>query len=117
LPHPLPAGTALRAILTEATDGATTTRTQYDLPGGAWLELTQRVSAEQYEGAGWGEARYDPEAQQLAVGAARSYLVRRYGAWLLNWKLGTAGFELRTPVDALAAEELAGLAASVQLMP
>jgi len=113
----LPAGTALRAILTEATDGVTTTRTQYDLPGGAWLELTQRVTAQQYEGAGWGEARYDPEAQQLAVGTTTGYVVRRYGAWVLNWKLGAAGFELHAPIDALTVEELAGLAASVQLMP
>ncbi|HEX9372211.1 MAG TPA: hypothetical protein VF897_14445, partial [Roseiflexaceae bacterium] len=113
----LPAGTALHVILTERVDSATTTRAQYGLSSGALLELAQRVSAEQYEGAGWGEARYDPEAQQLAVGTTTGYVVRRYGAWVLNWKLGAAGFELHAPIDALTVEELAGLAASVQLMP
>lgn len=113
----LPAGTAFHAILTEWVDRETTIHSQYDLPGGAWLELTQRVTAEQYEGAGWGEARYDPEARQLAVGTTTGYLVRRYGTWVLDWKIGTIGFELHAPDEALTAEELAGIAASVQSMP
>jgi hypothetical protein len=113
----LPAGTVLHAILAESADRETTIRSQYDLPGGAWLELAQRVTTEQYEGAGWGEARYDPEAQQLSIGITTGYLVRRYGAWMLDWKIGTTGFELRTPAESLTAQELTGIAASVQSMP
>ena len=112
-----PAGASLDGVAVEVTMGTATFTTRYALFGGAWLALLQRTSAEPYEGAGWGEARYDPEAVNVAVDGTQGYLVRHYDAWVLNWKLDNVGLELRAPVAALSADELAQLAAQVEVKP
>ncbi len=90
-----------------------TTRQGYRLPGGARLELAQFYANPAYENAGWGEARYDAEAQRLSAGGQPAYLIQRLGWWTLDWKVGDDGFELRAPVDSLSSADLLRLAESV----
>lgn len=113
----LSAGAALLAVQAEVVPGWAMITTRYDLPNQAWLTLTQRVTTEQYDSAGWGETRYDSEAQPVLVGAEAGYLIRRYDVWVLNWKLGTTGLELRAPASAFSADALTQLAAGVTLAP
>jgi hypothetical protein len=112
-----PAAVAMLGVQAEVVPGWMTITTQYVMPNQVWLDLTQRATTAQYESAGWGEARYDPEAQQVQIGSASGYLVRHYGIWTLNWKLGTTGLELRAPASGLAAAELVQLATTVEVAP
>jgi hypothetical protein len=86
----------------------------YRLPDDVWLELTQMVTAVQYASAGWGQARYAPEARPVTVGQATGYLVRQFGWWVLDWKEGDVGFELRAPVQAFSLEELLNVATGMR---
>jgi len=64
--------------------------------------------------AGWGQARYAPEARPVTVGETRGYVVQQFGWWTLDRKVGDVGFELRAPVLALSLEELVNIATGVQ---
>lgn len=112
-----PPGASLVTVQAEVLPGWATITTRYDLPNQSWLDFTQRVTTEQYYTAGWGEARYDPEAQPVSVGAEQGYLIRRYDVWVLNWKSGSTGLELRVPVAALSSDELVHLATTVETSP
>jgi hypothetical protein len=89
-------------------------RQVYRLAGNHWFELTQMNWTEHFENAGWGSARYDPEAQRVSVAGATGYLIRQFDWWILDWKIGDVGFELHAPVAALPREQLVSIAASVQ---
>jgi len=112
-----PAGAALVGVAAEVVPAQATFTTRYELANGAWLALTQRATSERYDSAGWGAARYDPEASVVAVGATQGYLIRRYGVWTLNWKPSDTGLELRAPLGTLAADDLVQLAVHVQTAP
>jgi len=86
----------------------------YYLPDDVWLELTQMVTTEHYASAGWGQARYAPEARPVTVGETMGYVVQQFGWWTLDWKVGDVGFELRGPVQAFSLEDLLALATGVQ---
>lgn len=109
--------TTLAGVDAEILPGWATITTRYDPPDAAWLDLTQRLTSEQERGARWGEARYDPEAREVAVGSARGYLIQQYSRWVLNWELGASGLELRAPAAAVSADDLIGIAARVALAP
>ncbi len=117
-PKQLPPGAALDRVEIQVNqyDGshASTTTQFYRLPTGAWLELTQLDSTDHYSGAGWGRARYDYEAQSVTVSGEQGYLIRQFGWWYLDWKVGEVGFELQSPVEALSSEELTAIAASLR---
>ncbi len=76
--------------------------------------LEQINSTEQFTSAGWGRARYEAEAQQVTVSGSTGYLVQQLGWWILDWKIGTVGFELRAPVGAVARDELLQMANGIQ---
>ncbi len=79
-----------------------------------WLELEQMNSTEQYSSAGWGRARYDEEAQQVTVSGSTGYLVQQLGWWILDWKIGAVGFELRAPVGGMWRDDVLQIANRVQ---
>ena len=116
--HPahLPGGAQLNSVSVETGSGGEVNVSQaYYLPGNTWLELTQIATAEQYEGAGWGQARYDQEARPASVNSSAGYLTQRFGWWILDWKVDDVGFELRAPVSAFPQDDLVAMAAGVQL--
>ena len=86
----------------------------YRFAENSWLELTQMNWTEKFESAGWGQARHDPEAQQVRVSGATAYLVKQFDWWILDWKVGDVGFELHAPVGAISREQLLQIAQSVQ---
>jgi len=117
-PHQLPAGAALDSIQVKTRADRdrrwTDVYQSYRLTDDIWVELTQMVTTAQYASAGWGQARYAPEARPVTVGETAGYVVRQFGWWVLDWKVGEVGFELRAPVTALSLENLLALAARVQ---
>ena len=117
-PGRLPAGATLDAVQVETmayVEGRWTNVTQaYRLPDGDWLELIQMITTERYDSAGWGQARYAWEARPVTVGQSTGYVIRRFGWWLLDWKVGDVGFELRAPVSALSLEYLLAIATGLQ---
>ena len=64
--------------------------------------------------AAWGRARYAPDARPVSVGQITGYVVQQFGWWMLDWKVGDVGFEVRASVTALSLEELLTLATGVQ---
>jgi hypothetical protein len=72
------------------------------------------VSSERYDGAGWGQARYAPEARPASVVQATGYVIQRFGWWVLDWKVDNVGFELRAPLPALSLDDLVTIVAGVQ---
>ncbi len=114
----LPAGTTLESIQVESSADRdarwVTVRQIYRLPDGARLELAQFYTNQQYDSAGWGQARYNAEARAASVGGQPAYLVQRFGWWSLDWKIGNDGFELRVPVEALPASGVMALAEGVR---
>lgn len=86
----------------------------YRLTTNNWLELTQMNWTEQFESAGWGQARYDPEAQVVHVSDATAYLVKQFDWWILDWKVGNIGFELHAPARVVSVDQLLRIAESVQ---
>ena len=114
----LPAGAALDAVQVETMayeEGQRTNVTQaYRLPDDTWLELIQMVTTEHHASAGWGGARYAWEAHPVTVGQSTGYVIQRFGWWMLDWKVGDVGFELRAPVSALSLEDLLAIATGVQ---
>ncbi|MFB0535430.1 MAG: hypothetical protein ACETWR_10650 [Anaerolineae bacterium] len=117
-PSSLPPGSELTTVqvgTTQYEGGQRANITQvYRLSSGTWLELTQMVSSERYDGAGWGQARYAPEARPASVGQATGYVIQRFGWWVLDWKVDNVGFELRAPLPALSLDDLVTIAAGVQ---
>jgi hypothetical protein len=117
-PHALPNGTTLESIQMEITryDAQSSTKTAqlYRLSDNYWLELTQKNDTEQYESAGWGEARYAPDAKQVKIAGTMGYLIPRLGWWALDWKVGDVGLELHAPIELFSQEQLSSLAESVQ---
>jgi len=117
-PGRLPPGAALDAVRVESR--ADRDRRWVDvhqthrLPGGDWLELTQMIMTGQNGVAGWGRARYAPEARPVAVGENIGYAVLQFGWWALDWKAGDVGFELRAPAQAFSLEDLLSIAASIE---
>ena len=86
----------------------------YHLVDDLWLELMQRARTEPWAGFGWGQARSAPEARPVAVGQTTGYVVQRFDWWVLDWRVGDVGFELRAPVTALSLEDLLAIADSVE---
>jgi hypothetical protein len=80
-----------------------------------WLELKQINSTEQCSSAGWGRTCYESEAQQVTVSGSTGCLVQQLGWWILDWKSGAVGFELRAPEGGIARDELLRMADHVQL--
>ena len=119
-PGQLPAGAVLDGVQVETRADQdrrwTDVYQSYRLPDDAWLELTQMVTtpAKQYTSARWGQARYAPEARPVTVGETTGYVVQQFGWWILDWKVGDVGFELRAPVLAFSLEELLNIATGVQ---
>ena len=117
-PGALPDDTTLDSVQVETTADRDRRWTDvyqlYRLPGGDWLELTQMVTTARYESAGWSQARYAPEARLVSMGRTTGYVVQRFGWWVLEWKVGDVGFELRAPVEALSLEDLLATATGVQ---
>lgn len=97
--------------------GPTNVEQLYRLPTGGALRFIQMINTEQYTSAGWGLARFDPEARPVAVGTTPGYLIQHFGWWELDWKLGDVGFALHTPIDALSADDLLAIADSVRPAP
>lgn len=114
----LPEGSALERVKVETSTSEdhrwTDVSQMYRLPKGSWLELTQMTTTARYAGAGWGQARYAPEARPVTVGQTEGYVIRRFGWWVLDWKGDDVGFELRAPVEAFSLEELLSLAATAE---
>jgi hypothetical protein len=117
-PHQLPAGAALNSIQVKVRADQNRRWTDvyqfYRLPDDMWLELAQMVTTAQYASAGWGQARYAPEACPVTVRQTTGYVAQCFGWWVLDWKVGDVGFELRAPVTVLSLENLLALAARVQ---
>jgi hypothetical protein len=53
----------------------------------------------------------------MQIGNTPGYLMRRYGIWTPNWRLGTTGLELRAPAVAFGADDLVQLATTVEATP
>ena len=110
----LPAGAVLDEVQVETRTSGERRRTNvsqmYRLTDDAWLELIQMVTTDHYASVGWGQARYEPEARLVAVGENTGYAVQRFGWWVLDWKVGDVGFELRAPVSALSLDDLLSIA-------
>jgi hypothetical protein len=116
-PRQLPTGAAWSATQVETAtyDGnlrADVTQV-YLMPGSSPLRLVQMVTTERYASAGWGTARYAPEAQMVAIGPIGGFAVRRFGWWTLDWKIGDVGFELQASAAELPLQDLASIATSV----
>jgi hypothetical protein len=117
-PKQLPPGTTLDRVEVEDSTYDSNRRLfvwqVYHFAENSWMELTQMNWTEKFESAGWGQARFDPEAQQLRVSGATAYLVKQFDWWILDWKMGDVGFELHAPVGAISREQLLQIAQSVQ---
>jgi len=117
-PDPLPDGATLDAVQIEIRTHAERSwidvYQSYRLPEDAWLELTQMVTTERYASAGWGQARYAPEARLVTVGQTAGYAIQRFDWWVLDWKCDDVGLELRAPVQALSLENLLAIATGVK---
>lgn len=115
----LPAGAVLDGVQVETRTSGERRRTNVSqmvrLPDNTWLELIQMVTTDHYANAGWGQARYAPEAHLVAVGQNAGYAVQRFGWWVLDWKVEDVGFELQAPVPALSLDDLLRIATGVQL--
>ena len=115
----LPAGAVLDNLQVETRASGerhwTNASQMYRLPDDTWLELIQMVTTEHYASAGWGQARYAPEARLVAVGQNTGYVIQRFGWWVLDWIAGDVGFEFQAPAQAVSLDELLAVAASVQL--
>lgn len=115
---PLPDGATLDGVQVEIRTHAKRSwidvYQSYRLPENAWLELTQMVTTERYASAGWGQARYAPEARLVTVGQTAGYAIQRFGWWVLDWKVGEVGFELRAPVRTVSLEGLLSVATSAK---
>jgi hypothetical protein len=90
------------------------TRELYRADNDTWFELTQLNNTEKYANAGWGQARYESDAQQADVAGTQGYLIRRLGWWVLDWKRGDVGFELRAPVDKFSDAQILQWARAVE---
>jgi hypothetical protein len=105
----------LRVVASPIAGQRRTSVTQvYRLPDGTQLKLIQSFTTENFDAVLWGEARSMPEAQAVLIADNPGYIVQRFGQWLLDWKSGESGFELKAPVPAISLEELVNIAASVQ---
>jgi hypothetical protein len=117
-PHLLPADMLLDSVTIETglhdASLQMNVRQMYRLPDDDWLELIQLIARENVDYAGWGQARYASEARTVTVNEATGFLVRRFGWWVLDWKVAGTGFELRAPATALSLDELLAIAAAVQ---
>jgi len=117
-PRQLPTGASLDEVKVETAHYDQQRRVNvsqmYRLPDNAGLELIQMVTTENYASAGWGEARFAPEAQLVTVGQVSGIVIQHLGWWVLDWKVGDVGFELRAPARTLSLEELVQIAARVQ---
>lgn len=105
------------AIRSETAPGLLTITSLYLLPDGTPLTLIQRISAAPQGWSERGEPTFDPEAQPVAVGDAPGRLIQRYGQWVLEWDGRGVAYELRAPIGALPAAELARMAAQVAAAP
>lgn len=114
----LPAGAVLDNVQVETRASAERHRTNvsqmYRLPDDTWLELIQMVTTDHYASAGWGQARYEPEARPVAVGQNTGFVIQRFDWWVLDWRMGDVGFELRAPVPALSLDDLLSIATGAQ---
>ncbi|MGA9351724.1 MAG: hypothetical protein WBW48_23385, partial [Anaerolineae bacterium] len=114
----LPTGTVLDGVQVETrTSGEcrwTNVSQMYRLPDDTWLELIQMVTTDHYASAGWGQARYEPEARPVTVGENTGYAIQRFDWWVLDWRVGGVGFELRAPVPALSLDDLLSIATGAQ---
>jgi len=113
-PGCLPAGAVLDEVQVETrTSGErrwTNVSQMYRLPDDTWLELIQMATTDHYASAGWGQARYAPEASLVTVEQNTGYAVQRFGWWVLDWRMGDVGFELRASVPALSLDDLLSIA-------
>jgi hypothetical protein len=117
-PKSLPPGATLDHVEVEDSTYDSQRRTfvwqVYHLATNDWLELTQMNWTERFESAGWGQARYETEAQQVRVSGTTAYLVKQFDWWILDWKVGDVGFELHAPAQVVSREQLLHIAESVQ---
>ncbi len=116
-PKQLPTGAALYMTQVETTTYGENRRADitqvYLLPGGSQVRLVQIVTTERYASAGWGMARYAPEAQVVTIGPIGGFAVRRFGWWALDWKIGDVGFELQASAVERSLQDLQSIAASI----
>lgn len=85
----------------------------YRLPNEGFLTLNQS-SAEGYDPASWGTARYAPDAQLVRIDGTTGHLIQHFGFWLLDWTMNDQVFELRAPASTLSIEQLLDIATGIQ---
>ncbi len=86
---------------------------KFQLADGRWLVLEQYATTYDDNNYGWGQARWDMEAQKVAVNGAEAYAIQHNGWLRLDWKTGKTGFELSVPAQSLSLEDLIQLAGDV----
>ena len=86
----------------------------FQLPGSKWLELTQMVYSQADQYGGWGQARYDMEAQAVSVNGLEGYFVQHAGWLRLDWKADGMGFELSAPAQSMSLADMIQLAAGLK---
>lgn len=114
--HPtgMPAGASLASVqITWTGTDQMTIDQRYRLSDGKWLVLTQYLFNPADDYGGWGQARYDMEAQPVSVNGEEAYAARHNGWLRLDWRVGKIGFELSAPYGSLTPADLLTLAAGV----
>ena len=84
------------------------------MPGSKWLELTQMVYSQADQYGGWGQARYDMEAQAVSINGLEGYFVQHAGWLRLDWKADGMGFELSAPAQSMSLADMIQLAAGLK---
>jgi hypothetical protein len=111
----LPSGASIASVQVtwDGTDRMTIEQ-RFRLANGQWLILNQYLFNPADDYGGWGQARYDFEAQPVKVNGGEAYAAFHNGWLRLDWRANKAGFELSAPTGALSLADLLNLAASVQ---
>jgi hypothetical protein len=83
---------------------------QVRLADGSRMILAQAAAPAGQENAGWGRARSEEEANQVAVQGETGFGIQQFGWWYLDWQVGAISYELRAPVAWGSLEDLIDVA-------